>query len=755
MLKSRIKISIKTLSKVTAILLLALLFVYYIITIVNTNAIYQQVEMIIMHPYPTVVAAGEVDNGLSQLRSLPERLIYVRTPELIASVENHYESIDESMEEQLELLDKTYIYDRKEVETLQRIYMELQAEQAELIQLCESAKVTGEDVELFFEQNMEPKLDRLDELTETIIVQSTAGVTEFDHMIRKARLNTIVLCTVIICAVVGALGIYLYILKCNTEKEDEMRAALRDALSEAKKANAAKSQFLSNMSHDIRTPMNAIIGMTALAAMHLEEPEKLKNYLKKISVSSGHLLGLINDVLDMSKIESGKIAINDEECVFSDLMDNLITIVQPQAKAKHLDFEVTVDNLEHEHIVVDKLRLNQVLLNIIGNAIKFTPEGGRIRLQICEIHAKQKGYGTYRFTISDTGIGMTKDFLERIFLPFERVDTSTDSKVEGTGLGMAITKSIVDMKGGEIQVQSEPGKGSTFIVTLPLKLFDTNGMEIDSSLFEKLRALVVDDDRDVCENTANLLRKIGMTSEWVLTGAEAVEKAINAHAQGQDYHAIIVDWKMPGMDGLEVAHQIRSIIGGETPILILTAYDWTEIEEAAKAAGITAFLSKPLFKSRLYQVMRETLPGGMPKLVETQELPEMHREERIEGIVLLAEDNTLNMEIAHEFIEQHGAAVEKAWDGEEAVRMAVGAPDGHYKLIFMDVQMPHVNGYEATEQIREFEKANGRKHTPIVAMSANAFAEDVEKAYAAGMDGYITKPASMEEVGRVLKKYLQ
>ena len=449
--------------------------------------------------------------------------------------------------------------------------------------------------------------------------------------------------------------------------------------------------------------------------------------------------------------ESGKIALNDEEFVLPELVRDLVAIILPQANAKKLQFDVSVGSMEHERVIGDTLRISQAILNVVGNALKFTEPGGSVKLDICELPPQYHGYGMYQFVVSDTGVGIPEDFLDKIFDPFERVRTCTISKVEGTGLGMAITKNIVDMVNGRIAVASERGKGTTFTLTFPLKLQEDEAEAFDCSALRDLRALVVDDDRDVCENTARMLEDIGMRGEWVLTGAEAVEKAASAHRANRDYHSVIVDWKMPGMDGLETARRIRGIVGDEVPIIILTAYDWTEIEEEAKEAGVDAFLPKPLFRSHLCHALRDTVLGGQGA---QEAAPDENAETVFDARVLLVEDNDINMEIAGTFIQQYGCAIEQAWDGEEAVRMIKGMPKGYYKLVFMDIQMPKMDGYEATRRIRQMEQSQGASHIPIVAMSANAFVEDMDKAYTAGMDDYITKPIALEEISNVLKKYV-
>lgn len=751
MLKHKLQTNTEPLSKWTAIMLFCLLFIYYMVTLLNTNTIVEQVEMMGEHPFPVAIAAGDIDSGLSQLRSLPERLIYSRSDSVITTVQYHYDAIDESIAENLSFIISKYSYRPEDAVKLQLAYFELREDQNTLLTLCTDSSYTSEDVAAYYTENLVPKLDEITSLNDSIISGAQIKYADLERLVHDSRRSMITFSTILILAVITSLLIYLQLLKEKNRKEEEMGRVLREALDLAQNANAAKSRFLFNMSHDIRTPMNAIIGMTAIAGMHLEEPAKVKDCLSKISASSKHLLGLINDVLDMSKIENGKIALNNENFVLPELVRSFMTIVHPQAKAKQLTLDISVKELEHERVIGDTLRINQILLNIIGNAIKFTPDGGTVNLKIQELPIQYSGYGSYQFIISDTGIGIPKDFIDKIFDAFERVQTSTNSKIEGTGLGMAITKNIVDMMNGQISVESELGKGTTFTVTLPLKLQASEDEEFDFSALRELRTLVVDDDRDVCENTSRLLEEIGMKSEWVLSGADAVSRTIEAHEKNQDYHSVIIDWKMPDMDGFETTRRIRSIVGADVPIIILTAYDWTEIERDAKEAGVDAFLSKPLFKSCLYNVMQNILLGEHPS---SKAAKTTSANTTFEGRILLVEDNTLNMEIAVEFLKRFGPAIDTAWDGREAVQMVTDAPDGYYNLLFMDIQMPHMDGYDASRRIRQLEQSEERRHTPIIAMSANAFAEDIDKAYEAGMDSYITKPININEILDVLQKYL-
>ena len=751
MIKEKFLSNTKMLSKWTSALLIGLLVVYYALTLINANRIVKHVEMIANHPYPVAVAVGEVNSSLALLRFLPERLSAVRTPDVIELVRSHYKDIDATLVEKFDYMVDNYVYRPGDAPLLRQLYFDLRDEQCKLLALCGDPSFTSAQVASFFEEKIKPKIDEMYRITASMLYGTKVTFAEFEQLSRDSRTRIIIYSSILMFAVIAALCVYWSILKRKGRQEETMLCTLREALTSAQSANAAKSRFLFSMSHDIRTPMNAIIGMTTIAGMHLGAPLKIKDCLSKISASSKHLLGLINDVLDMSKIESGKIALNDEEFVLPELIRELVTIIMPQANAKRLTFDVSLSGLEHERVIGDTLRINQAVLNVVGNALKFTAPGGSVKMTIRELPPQYHGYGMYQFVISDTGIGIPEGFLEKIFDPFERVRTRTNSKVEGTGLGMAITKNIVDMMNGQIAVASEEGKGTAFTLTFPLKLQKAEAESFDFSALRDLRSLVVDDDRNICENTANMLEDIGMRIDWVLSGAEAVEKVASARRANRDYHSVIVDWKMPGMDGLETARRIRGIVGGDVPIIILTAYDWTEIEEEAKEAGVDAFLVKPLFKSHLYHVLRDTVLGR-------QRAPEPAPGENVGTVfdarVLLVEDNDINMEIATAFIQQYGCAIEHAWDGEEAVRMVRNMPSGYYKIVFMDIQMPNMDGYEATLRIRQMEQSRGGSHIPIVAMSANAFVEDMDKAYTAGMDNYITKPIAPEEVDSVLKRYL-
>ena len=536
--------------------------------------------------------------------------------------------------------------------------------------------------------------------------------------------------------------------KYQTQLEEQNRK-LEIALQHEGAANRAKREFLFNMSHDIRTPMNAIIGFTSLAATHIDNREQVLDYLKKISTSSQHLLSLINDVLDMSRIESGKVKIEEKAVHLPDLVHDVRSIIQPNVAAKRLSLFIDTMDIEDEDIITDPLRLNQILLNILSNAIKFTPTGGMISIRIAQKNGAPKGCVCYEFRIKDNGIGMSEEFQKHIFEEFSREESSTVSGIQGTGLGMSITKNIVDLMGGTIALTSEPGKGTEFIVTL---CFTRSGQKAEPKQLpqlEGLRALVADDDTDTCLNVSTMLSKIGMRPEWTISGKEAVIRTKYAVEQGDEFSVYIIDWLIPDMNGIEIVRQIRKVIGNRCPIIILTAYDWADIEDEARAAGVTAFCEKPLFLSELRRVLAE------PFRAEPASKPAQPTAADLKGKkLLLVEDNELNREIALEILKEAGFVVDTAEDGAVAVQKIKQAAPGQYDLILMDIQMPNLDGYEATRQIRalpDAEKAN----IPIFAMTANAFEEDRQNALEAGMNGHIAKPLDVPHLLRVLADALK
>lgn len=560
----------------------------------------------------------------------------------------------------------------------------------------------------------------------------------------SGRIRQISLLSIICFSLVGVLVIVLFIIlqTASTKKVLEAEAKARIA---AESANLAKSQFLSNMSHDIRTPMNAIIGMTKIATDHIREPDKVADCLKKISLSGRLLVNLINDILDMSKIESGKMALNNDTVSLVDVMENIVSITQPTVKQKKQDINIRLHGIKHEKLNFDSLRLNQVLINLLGNALKFTPEGGRISVDVTECPSPKSGYAHFIFRIADNGIGMSPEFLEHLFDSFSRERDSRVDKIEGSGLGMAITKMIVTMMGGTISVESELNHGSVFTIDLDLRIAaDPEMLRLPS-----MKVLLADDDPDTCQSAVEFLGELGVDADVAFSGKEAIEKAADAHAAGEDYEVILLDWRMPDLDGVEVARVIRERVCADIPILIISAYDWSNIEIEASAAGISGFIQKPFFKSTLYYCIQ--------KHVFHTEIEEETKKEdsfTLNGRrILLAEDNEINQEIAVTILSECGASIDTAMNGQEAVEKFTGSEIGYYDLILMDIQMPVMNGYEASQTIRRLQREDAER-IPIFALTADAFAEDIEAVKKAGMNSHLAKPLDIPVMLREIQKYL-
>ncbi len=534
------------------------------------------------------------------------------------------------------------------------------------------------------------------------------------------------------------------------KKEENAKKALMEAYEAANFANAAKTDFLSNMSHDIRTPMNAIIGMTAIALNNLDDKEKIAYSLKRISSSGRHLLGLINEVLDMSKIESGKMNLNDEEFKLSELFMDILDMVRPQAAKMHHDLRVRLLDVEHEEVIGDRMRIQQAFVNIITNAIKYTPEGGKIAITVSEKRSRNLKASFYKFDFKDNGIGMSEEYITHIFEPFSRAEDSRVNRIQGTGLGMPITRNILRMMNGDLQVKSELGKGSVFTATMLLKLQDTE--TVDVSELHGLSVLVVDDDRISCESMCDMLDGIGMKSEWTSSGREAVEKIVKKHEKEDDYFAVIVDWQMPEMNGVDTAKAIRKNIDGNLPIIVMSAYDWSDIEYEAKAAGINAFLTKPVFRLNIINMFKHFVNGEFDNNIQQKTIVS-----EVDGCdfsgkrVLLVEDNMINREIAIEILKTTNIEVEEAENGKIAVEQFEKNGAGYYDIILMDIQDAW-NGYEATE--KRSLKREDAKYVPIIAMTANAFTEDVVNAKNAGMNEHIPKPIDLNNFIRTLKRWI-
>ena len=543
-------------------------------------------------------------------------------------------------------------------------------------------------------------------------------------------------CSIIMLAM---LAIFLVYFRFSRQQ----MAELDKTKQKAEHANRAKSEFLSNMSHDIRTPMNAIVGMTAIATKNIDKPDQVKDCLRKITLSSRHLLGLINDVLDMSKIESGKLTLDMELISLREVMDGIVSIVQPQISAKKQVFDIFIQDIREERVYCDGVRLNQVLINLLSNALKFTPAGGQIHVTLSqEPSPKGEGYIRTHFLVEDTGIGMSPEFQSRIFESFVREDNKRVHKIEGSGLGMAITKYIVDAMDGTIEVQSELNKGSQFHVTLDLERFEEREEEM---LLPAWDIRVVDDDERLCISAADALQEIGLRADWTLDGSSAIEMAERRHAEARDYHIVLLDWQMPGMDGIETARRMREKIGEDVPILIISAYDWGSIEAEARAAGVSGFLSKPLFKSTLYYGLSRFKEGAEAKNEADQEAGADYTGRRL----LVAEDNELNWEIARELLAPYGFELTWAENGRICLEKFQASEPGWYDAVLMDLRMPMMDGYEATRAIRACDRPDA--DIPIIAMTADAFSEDIQRCIQCGMNAHAAKPLDMRELLRTLQ----
>jgi len=530
--------------------------------------------------------------------------------------------------------------------------------------------------------------------------------------------------------------------------EKQKERTLEEAMNIAKTANQSKSTFLSNMSHDIRTPMNAIVGLCTLLQRDADYPDRVRDHTKKITASSQHLLGLINDVLDMSKIESGKTTLNISEINLAEIIDGLDTIIRPQARAKKQSFKIAAFNVKSEHLLGDMLRINQILINILSNAVKYTSEGGKIEMTVRELPQTSKSFARLRFIISDNGIGMSPDYQNKIFQPFTREINSTTNKIQGTGLGMTITKNLIDLMGGSISVESAPGSGSTFTVDLELRIQEKDIDQDFWKVYGITHALVVDDEVEICTSVISAMAGTGVSMQFALNGKTAIHSVKQAHESGRDFDLVLLDWKMPEMSGIETARHIRKILPKNTPILVLTAYEWEDIEDEALSAGIDGFLPKPFFFSNFkltIERMHATKVDG-DKKVENGVLEGLH--------ILAAEDNELNSEILREILDMKGAVCEIAENGKQALDTFSSSDENKYDLILMDVQMPVMDGYEATRAIRACGHPRA-KTIPIIAMTANAFAEDIQKALSAGMNDHISKPIDLDLLERTVKEAMK
>ena len=615
----------------------------------------------------------------------------------------------------------------------------------EAVAAIQKAISSGEDYSLLVEINGERRNTYFTPLTYSDWYLVSVLPYSLLYEPTYSLVNQSVLSTLLGCGLVLLVLLTLFFFYFRFSKRQMI--ALAEARAAAEHANRAKSEFLSNMSHDIRTPMNGIVGMTAIASSNINNPEQVRDCLKKITLSSKHLLGLINDVLDMSKIESGKLTLNLDQISLRETMDSIVSIIQPQLRAKQQSFDVFIQDIQSELVCCDGVRLNQILLNLLSNALKFTPSGGRITVTLMqETSPADPHLVRNHFRVKDTGIGMSPEFQQRIFDSFTREDTTRVQKIEGTGLGMAITKYIVDEMGGTIELQSQVDKGTEFHITLDLEA--VSDQEADMVL-PNWEVLVVDDDAQLCSSAAASLTEIGVHAECALDGPSAISMVERRHQKRRDYHVVLLDWQMPGMDGIETARALRRRVGKDIPILLISAYDWSDIAEEARAAGISGFLSKPLFKSTLfYGLSRFAEPASAKADAAPKLAPDFTGRH-----LLLAEDSALNWEIARDLLSSYGFALDWAENGRLCVERFQASQADHYDAILMDIRMPVMDGYQAARAIRAMDRPDARE-IPIIAMTADAFSEDIRRAMDSGMSAHIAKPIDIRELLRVLQRCL-
>ena len=741
---------------ITAVCAGFFLVAFFVVTVNNMATISSQVEEMKDGPFPTSVAAGHIETDIAQIETLSTHLTHFRLfPETTTELRRQFQEIDANLREQFKQMNPHALLNPADTRVLKADYEMLYVRLTHVLRLVEDESITSEFTEAYVEDNIMPLSDKMLSLANKIMDETTQEVSRTYTVVNAACMQTIILSCILMVCVVVLIGFYLILLRRKQHQENLLRQHLEEAVSLAEQANEAKSDFLSNMSHDIRTPMNAIIGLTRIADDNIDDPLRVKQCLTRIMTSSRHLLSLINDVLDMNKIESGKTTLTEERFSLPDLLSELITIVHPQSAEKHLHADVIINDIHHEQLLGDSMRLRQILLNLISNAIKYTNEGGFVRLIVTEDTPTVNGVANMQFVVEDNGIGMEEEFLQYVFEPFERERNDTTNFTEGTGLGMAITKNLVELMGGTIQVESEVGKGTKFRVKLPLKVEDDaeQGQPFDTSGFEGLRILIVDDNYLVMQNTIHTLTEFGVAAEGVTVPERAADTVAHALTEGKAFDLVIVDLEMPSMGGAECIQSIHEAVAATeepAPTIVVASYGGGVQDDAEQIEGTQAVISKPLFRSVLYAAVRQCCIDDDQTLERTAPLERM----RLGGRVLLVEDNEINREIGTELVSKFGPVVESAVDGIEAVAKVADEPDGYYDLVLMDCKMPHMNGFEATEALRKFAQERGRGHLPIVAMTANAFAEDRDHALASGMDGFLTTPIDMTELEKTLRAYL-
>ena len=723
--------------------------VYVVFTTHSIFTISRQINYVAEHPY----------KAMSEINKIRARVFEMNTylPIFISENENNLDGIRSVLstscqenEKSLKILDEIYLGNKEDLTELNGALDELKKALIQSVENSENNKLDRPAVQKYFDKEIEPIRVKTDTAIQKVIDSADRRVLIIQESTEE-KAEAAILYAAVIGLLMIVIVIYAYKLRNEYLINDELKRQqkiLQDALLVAQKANDAKRDFLSRMSHEIRTPMNAIIGMSAVAFNYLDDKKRTADCLSKITFSSKHLLMLLNDVLDMSKIENGKLNIRQELFDLKNLVTSLADINYGLATAKGLAFEIVISGFKDELLLGDSMRVNQILLNLLSNAIKFTPKGGSVRLEIRMLRSASDKIWL-RFIVKDSGIGMKKEFLEHLYEPFEQADNGIARKYGGTGLGMAITKNLVAIMDGTIEVESQEGAGTTFMVDLPFGVSKVD--KKTAAEMEEMRVLVVDDDNDTCEHAAVLLKGMGVNVDWALNGFEAIEKVRSAcEDDGRCYDVCFIDWCMPELDGIETARRMRSYVGPDVLIIIISDYDWSGIEEQAKAAGVNAFIAKPFFASNLYNMLLTV--SRKPELgfsaVGNKETYDFGGKK-----VLLVEDNELNMEIASELLKFVNLQVEHAENGKVAVNIFRNSKEKEYALIFMDIQMPLMNGYDAARCIRSSEHPAAGT-IPIIAMTANAFNDDVQAAFDAGMNGHLAKPIDVEVLYKTIARYI-
>ena len=723
--------------------------VYVVFTTHSIFTISRQINYVAEHPY----------KAMSEINKIRARVLEMNTylPIFISENENNLDGIRSVLrtscqenEKSLKILDEIYLGNKEDLSELNGALDELKKALIQSVENSENNKLDRPAVQKYFDKEIEPIRVKTDTAIQKVIDSADRRVLIIQESTEE-KAEAAILYAAVIGLLMIVIVIYAYKLRNEYLINDELKRQqkiLQDALLVAQKANDAKRDFLSRMSHEIRTPMNAIIGMSAVAFNYLDDKKRTADCLSKITFSSKHLLMLLNDVLDMSKIENGKLNIRQELFDLKNLVTSLADINYGLATAKGLAFEIVISGFKDELLLGDSMRVNQILLNLLSNAIKFTPKGGSVRLEIRMLRSASDKIWL-RFIVKDSGIGMKKEFLEHLYEPFEQADNGIARKYGGTGLGMAITKNLVAIMDGTIEVESQEGAGTTFMVDLPFGVSKVD--KKTAAEMEEMRVLVVDDDNDTCEHAAVLLKGMGVNVDWALNGFEAIEKVRSAcEDDGRCYDVCFIDWCMPELDGIETARRMRRYVGPDVLIIIISAYDWSGIEEQAKAAGVNAFIAKPFFASNLYNTLLTV--SRKPELgfsaVGNKETYDFGGKK-----VLLVEDNELNMEIASELLKFVNLQVEHAENGKVAVDIFRNSKEKEYALIFMDIQMPLMNGYDAARCIRSSEHPAAGT-IPIIAMTANAFNDDVQAAFDAGMNGHLAKPIDVEVLYKTIARYI-